>query len=84
MSGDKTTLNSDLVSLLDAGIKVGMSAIPIQVSPEVRSIAEQAVSRAVLWLARQIRPDQIKVLVETKADATAEIDWGESKDDETT
>ena len=77
MSNDKTTLDSNLVSLLDAGIKVGMSAIPIQVSPEVRSIAEQAVSRAVLWLARQIKPDQIKVLVEAKAGATAEIDWGE-------
>ena len=77
MSDDKTTLNSDLVSLMDAGIKIGMSAIPIQVSPEIRSSAEQAVSRAVLWLARQIKPDQIKVLVEAKADATAEIDWGE-------
>ena len=77
MSDDKTTLDVDLIALMDAGIKIGMSAIPIQVSPEVRSIAEQAVSRAVLWLARQIRPDQIKVLVEAKADASAEIDWGE-------
>ena len=77
MSNDKTTLDANRIALLDAGIKVGMSAIPIQVSPEVRSIAEQAVSRAVLWLARQIKPDQIKVLVEAKADASAEIDWGE-------
>jgi hypothetical protein len=77
MSDEQTTLDADLIALMDAGIKIGMSAIPIQVSPEVRSIAEQAVSRAVLWLARQIRPDQIKVLVEAKADATAEIDWGE-------
>jgi hypothetical protein len=77
MSDGQTTLDADLIALMDAGIKIGMSAIPIQVSPEVRSIAEQAVSRAVLWLARQIRPDQIKVLVEAKADATAEIDWGE-------
>lgn len=77
MSDDKTTLDADLIALLDAGIKVGMSAIPIQVSPEVRSIAEQAVSRAVLWLARQVKPDQIKVLVEAKADSSAEIDWGE-------
>ena len=77
MSDDKTTLDADLIALMDAGIKIGMSAIPIQVSPEVRSIAEQAVSRAVLWLARQIKPDQIKVLVEAKADASAEIDWGE-------
>ena len=79
MSDEQTTLDADLIALMDAGIKIGMSAIPIQVSPEVRSIAEQAVSRAVLWLARQIRPDQIKVLVEAKADATAEIDWGEGK-----
>jgi hypothetical protein len=77
MSDDKTTLDANLIALMDAGIKVGMSAIPIQVSPEIRSIAEQAVSRAVLWLARQIKPDQIKVLVEAKADASAEIDWGE-------
>ena len=77
MSNDKTTLDANLIALMDAGIKVGMSAIPIQVSPEIRSIAEQAVSRAVLWLARQIKPDQIKVLVEAKADASAEIDWGE-------
>ena len=54
-----------------------MSAIPITVPAEIRSLAEQAVARAMMWVVRQIKPDQIKVLVEAKADATAKIDWGE-------
>ena len=62
---------------MDAGITVGMSAIPVSVSPEIRSLAEQAVARAMLWVVRQIKPDQIRVLVEAKGSATAEIDWGE-------
>ena len=31
MSDDKTTLDDSLVTLLDAGVAVGMSAIPITV-----------------------------------------------------
>ena len=77
MSDDKTTLDSTLITLMDAGITVGMSAIPVTVPPEVRSLAEQAVARAMLWVVRQIKPDQIRVLVEAEASATAEIDWGE-------
>lgn len=77
MSDDKTTLDDALITLMDAGIAIGVSAIPVTVPPEVRSLAEQAVARAMLWVVRQIKPDQIRVLVEAKADATAEIDWGE-------
>ncbi len=77
MSDDKTTLDDALITLLDAGITVGMSAMPVTVPKEIRSLAEQAVARAMMWVVRQIKPDQIKVLVEAKADATAKIDWGE-------
>jgi len=77
MSDDKTTLDDTLITLMDAGIAIGMSAIPMSVPPEVRSLAEQAVARAMMWVVRQVKPDQIKVLVDEKASATAEIDWGE-------
>mgnify|MGYP003113773962 FL=1 len=77
MSDDKTTLDDSLVTLLDAGVAVGMSAIPITVPAEIRSLAQQAVARAMLWVVRQIEPEQLKVLVEDGAKATAEIDWGE-------
>jgi hypothetical protein len=77
MSDDKTTLDDSLVTLLDAGVAVGMSAIPITVPAEIRSLAQQAVARAMLWVVRQVEPDQLKVIVDSKADATAEIDWGE-------
>ena len=76
MSDDKTTLDDALITLLDAGIAVGMSAIPITVPAEIRSLAEQAVARAMLWIVRQVEPDQLKVLVKDSAKATAEIDWG--------
>ena len=77
MGDDKTTLDDALITLMDAGIAIGMSAIPVSVPPEVRSLAEQAVARAMLWVVRQVKPDQIKVLVDDKATAPAEIDWGE-------
>ena len=77
MSDDKTTLDDSLGTLLDAGVAVGMSAIPITVPAEIRSLAQQAVARAMLWVVRQVEPDQLKVIVDSKADATAEIDWGE-------
>ena len=77
MSDDKTTLDDALVTLLDAGIAVGMSAIPITVPTEIRSITEQAVARALLWVVRQVEPSQLKVVVENQAKATAEINWGE-------
>jgi len=77
MSDDKTTLDDALITLLDAGVAVGMSAIPITVPTEIRSLAQQAVARAMLWVVRQVEPDQLKVIVDSKADATAEIDWGE-------
>ena len=77
MSDDKTTLDDALITLLDAGVAVGMSAIPITVPTEIRSLAQQAVARAMLWVVRQVEPGQLKVLVEDGAKATAEIDWGE-------
>ena len=77
MSDEQTTLDADLIALMDAGIAIGLSGIPDSATPEIRSLAEQAVARAMLWVVRQIKPEQIKVLVEAKADATAEIDWGE-------
>ena len=77
MGDDKTTLDDALITLMDAGIAIGMSAIPVSVPPEVRSLAEQAVARAMLWVMRQVKPDQIKVRGDEKASATAEIDWGE-------
>tara|TARA_R100000781_G_scaffold98430_2_gene62111 strand:+ start:408 stop:641 length:234 start_codon:yes stop_codon:yes gene_type:complete len=77
MSDDKTTLDDALITLLDAGVAVGMSAIPITVPTEIRSLAQQAVARAMLWVVRQVEPEQLKVLVEDGAKATAEIDWGE-------
>jgi len=81
MSDDKTTaritLDDNLVTLLDAGIAVGMSALPVTVPKEIRSLAEQAVARAMLWLVRQVKPEHVKVLVEDNVSATAEIDWGE-------
>ena len=72
-----TTLDEGLIKLLDACIKVGRSAVPSGVQPEIRSLAEQALARGALWLVRQIKPDQVRVLVEAKGKATAEIDWGE-------
>ena len=77
MSDDKTTLDDALITLLDAGIAGGMSAIPITVPAEIRSLAQQAVARAMLWVVRQVEPDQLKVLVKDSAKAKAEIEWGE-------
>jgi len=77
MSDDKTTLDDALITLLDAGVAVGMSAIPITVPTEIRSLAQQAVARAMLWVVRQVEPDQLKVLVKDGAKAKAEIEWGE-------
>jgi hypothetical protein len=78
MSDDASTLlDESLIKLMDAMIKVGLSSVPEGVQPEITSLVEQALARGALWLVRQIKPDQIKVLVEAKADATAEIDWGE-------
>lgn len=74
-----TTLDESLISLMNSMIKVGMSAVPDGVQPEISSLVEQALGRGALWLVRQIKPEQIKVLVEANADATAEIDWGEEK-----
>jgi len=74
-----TTLDESLISLMNNMIKVGMSAVPSGVQPEISSLVEQALGRGALWLVRQIKPEQIKVLVEANADATAEIDWGEGK-----
>jgi hypothetical protein len=72
-----TTLDESLISLMNNMIKIGMSAVPDGVQPEISSLVEQALARGALWLVRQIKPEQIKVLVEANADATAEIDWGE-------
>mgnify|MGYP003116159978 CR=1 FL=1 len=77
MSEEKTLLDDALVRMLDAGTAVGMSAIPVTVPPEIKSLAQAAVARALLWVVRQIEPDQLKVVVENQAKATAEIDWGE-------
>jgi hypothetical protein len=80
MSEEKKALDDALVTLLDAGTAVGMSAIPITVPAEIKSLAQAALSRGLLWLVRQIEPSQLKVIVENGAKASIEIKWDE--DDE--
>tara|TARA_R110000824_G_scaffold36951_10_gene114135 strand:+ start:130 stop:369 length:240 start_codon:yes stop_codon:yes gene_type:complete len=72
-----TTLDESLISLMNNMIKVGMGEVPAGAPPEISNLVELALGRGALWLVRQIKPEQIKVLVKANADAKAEIDWGE-------
>jgi len=67
--------------LLKAVIGFGMGAVPKTVPDEYRALAEAAIKRGAVWLLRQLKPEAIKVLLEDTAKASAEIDWGEEKDD---
>ena len=77
MAIEKLKIDEALIKILDAGISIGMKHVPNAVPQQTKNLIEATVAQALLWVLRQIDPSSIKVTVDAKATAKAEIEWGD-------